>query len=238
MIPGRCKRNKENKNGFFAGLPESGRVFAIPYELSRRGIQRHGREGGVHQWALEKMIRTTGKKFHNVITVLIGGETHMAAIRDGRPLDVSDGFSAADGILSETGCGAVDSSIVFQLLGDGMPGDRVEELLLKQSGFKALAGGRFTLMDILRRKDAGAAFAREIFCYQILKYIGAFTAGLGGLDLILFIGEGRRDIRKLAFDLTGRLKFMGIKRQATVARAEISCLTTRTSSIGVYFLER
>ena len=95
----------------------------------------------------------------------------------------------------------------------------------RRSGFKALAGGRCKLRNVLQRRDPEAEFARGVFCYRILKYIGAFIASLGGRNAILFMGEGRPEIRALAFDLTGYLQFMGVKRKPEADARDISCLT-------------
>ncbi|MBP7162540.1 MAG: hypothetical protein KBB26_03285 [Candidatus Omnitrophica bacterium] len=159
------------------------------------------------------------------MSIFIGRTINLAAIQDGRPIDVSDGFSPLDGLFSETGCGAIDSSIIFQMLADGVPGKRIEALLSRRSGFKALAGGRCKLRNVLQRRDPEAEFARGVFCYRILKYIGAFIASLGGRNAILFMGEGRPEIRALAFDLTGYLQFMGVKRKPEADARDISCLT-------------
>ncbi|HOY09220.1 MAG TPA: hypothetical protein PLB05_03995 [Candidatus Omnitrophota bacterium] len=229
MIPG-------GQDRFFSRLPEFARLYAIPYELSQQGVQKHGRDGVIHRWALERITNKTGQKFHKVIGILIGEHTNLAAIRAGQPIDVSDGFSRLDGLFSETRCGAIDSSVIFQMLGDGISGERIEEVLSQESGFKALAGGECTLNHILQRRDSKAKFAKEVFCYQILKYIGAFTASLGGVDLILFVGEGSLQIRRLAFDLTGHLRFMGVKKKAAVPSGEIAWLTTRGSTIKVCFI--
>ncbi|MFA5260256.1 MAG: hypothetical protein WC450_03400, partial [Candidatus Omnitrophota bacterium] len=155
------------KDTFFARLPEYARLYAIPYALSKQGLQKYGRQGSIHQLALQKVNSFDKIKYRNVITVFIGGSTSIAAIKNGKPIEVSNGFSPIGGILSETGCGEIDSAIIFQLLADGVSGGEIERLLSKQSGFKALAGGRFRLTNILGRRNLKEQFAKEVFCYQI-----------------------------------------------------------------------
>jgi acetate kinase len=140
--------------------------------------------------------------------------------------------------LSETGCGEIDSAIVFQLLADGVSKGQVEKLLSKQSGFKALAGGLFKLKDVLRRRDAKAKFTREVFCYQILKNIGSYITSLSGLDLILFIGEDQMEIKNLVSELLLSLRFIGVQRKENVFRGEVSLLTESNSLVKAYFLKK
>jgi len=229
------KNNGEDAK-FFRSLPESHRIFAIPYGLSKQGIQKYGRQGMVHQWALKKIGAVIKKKPLKIITIFINGHTNVVATKNDHPIEVSNGFSLTDGVFSETGCGAIDSSIVFQLLAGRTSRMRIQDLLSKQSGFKALAGGSVKLKSILGRRDPKAKFAREVFCYQILKYIGAYAASLGGVDLILFIGEANLENVGFARQLIGHLKFMGFKPKPNFSVGKSSFLTGEKASVKAYFL--
>lgn len=226
---------KAGGKDFFKHLPESARIFAIPYALSRQGVVKHGRHGDIHRRAVEWLERIARKNFPRIISVLIGDHTNIVAVKDGQPVDVSDGFLTTDGVFSRTGCGAIDSAIVFQLLADGMRPDRVKKLLSKQSGFKSLAGGNGRLGNIFRRKDRRAKFAREVFLYQLVKYVGAYIAVLGGVDAVLLIGEDQTAIRDLILELMNDLKFLGIKKKPAFAAEETALLTSSESKVAVYF---
>lgn len=238
MILQHKAKDRKSKYGvreiFSVRLPEYARFYAIPYAMSKKGLQKYKNQSRVHQWAIQKVTAFEKREYCNIITVFIGEPTSIAAIQKGHFIDASDGSS---GILSQTGCGVIDSAIVFQLLADGASVDQIENLLSKQSGFKALAGRPFKLNDILGRRDIKAKFAREVFCYQILKHIGASIANLGGADLILFIGEGQKEVEKVIFDLMRQLKFLGMKKRLKVARGEVSLLTTDDSLVKACFIK-
>ncbi|MDD3375339.1 MAG: hypothetical protein PHY73_06440 [Candidatus Omnitrophica bacterium] len=235
MFESDLKKNK--KDAFFSCLPEYAQLYAIPYSLSKKNFKKHGRQSGVHQKALQKIKDFEKIKNRSIITIFIGESTNIVAVKNGNPIEFSDGFSEAGGILSATGCGDIDSTIVFQLMADGVSVSEVENLLSTQSGFKALAGVHSRLKDVFSRKDPRAKFAKQVFCYQLLKYVGAYVAILGGLDFILFIGENQKENKSLVFELMRQLKLLDIKRKSNIAWEDVSLLTANDSSVKCYFLQ-
>ena len=215
-------------------LPEAVGLNAIPYELSKRMRRGRGRGYAIHQGALREYDGL--QQARNVITVFLGEPSSVAAFQNGGLMEFSDSFAPTGGVLSETGCGPIDSSVVFQLMADGVSLRQIEDVLTRQSGFKALAGGRFDLKSILTRKDVKAKAAKEILRYQILKEIGACLASLGGVDALLFISEECPAIKDLVYGLMRKLRFLGVKKGTVVKRA--SLLTARDSLIKVYFMRR
>jgi acetate kinase len=222
---------------FFACLPESARLYAIPYALSQKGFYKNPQKGAMFHSALEKINHQMKKRYRRVVMVLFDGPTRVIGLQDGRPIDVSDHFSEGGGILSETGCGEIDSSIVFQLLADGVGLDQVERLLSQGSGFKALCGRPVHLKDLLGQRDRKSRFAQEVFSYQLLKHIGTCVASLGGVDLILFLGHDHRGIRTFSLHLVDQLRFLGIKKRKKIDPKGDAPWSTKDSLVSVLFLK-
>ena len=233
----------DNKNvaihdaDFFETIPAHARYYAIPYEQTRRGIQKTVRQGDVHQWAVKKSFEIDHRCRRRMITVKLGDQTNLVAFDQGVAQASSDGFSESDGIVSSTGAGAIDTALVFQLFSARKSCAYVQDLLSKESGFLALAGGKHTLVDIVLRDDEKARFAKEVYCYQVLKSIGSFVALLGGLDAIVFVGEPLGIIKNLALDLSCKMKFLGLNTRSFVIGDEVGLLTYESSQVSAYYFE-
>lgn len=196
---------------FFLNMPRHATAYAMPLKYADKGYEKRGRNGTVHQWALERLAFLKGSLPGRVITVFLNDNTDVVAARDGRPLMSSHGYSDHDGIMARSGCGAIDTSIVFQLSAAGYSPERIDQILSRESGFTALAGAETGLAELLVRDTPGAAMARDIFSYQLLKAIGACAAVLEGADSIVFIGEGLPEIRDWSQEFLGELEFLGFK---------------------------
>jgi acetate kinase len=127
-------------------------------------------------------------------------------------LDTTIGFTPVEGIPSRTGCGDIDATIVFELHSSGMSFREINELLSRKSGFKALLGRRCSYSDLAAGPaTVGNAAARDILIYDVLKYIGAFTAVLGGLDTLAFATRHPDESMSLIGEICGRLDFLPVK---------------------------
>jgi len=185
-------------SAFFLNMPEYARAYAIPFEYTEEGLLRYGRHGIVHQWALKRLAAVKGAKSGKIMTVFLNdGGADVVAIKEGRPMMTSQGFSDFDGIMSQTGCGSIDTSIIFQLFFAGHSSDNIYQMLSQESGFKALSG------------DSEAALASDIFSYQLIKTIGAGIAVLEGIDSIVFIGDDQKKIRDWTSHFLRQVKFPG-----------------------------
>lgn len=171
----------------FANLPAEVSTYAIPYRLRSEGIRRYGGDGLCHQWAWEQINALEIKSYKKIISIHLSDYTNIAASKDGKAVETSIGFTPVEGIISSTGCGDIDTAIVLQLVSAGMSLEEINQLLSKEGGFTAILGKKHGLNDVLQMNgDGNVKFAREMFFYQVKKYIGAFIAMLGGLDAIVF----------------------------------------------------
>lgn len=197
---------------FFVRLPAEASMYAVPYELGKAGVRRYGGFGLCHQWAWKQARLAGGDATSKVVSVYLGDQTNLAAIQDGRALETSFGFTSAEGIPSSTGCGDIDPTIIFQLHAAGMSFGEINRLLTRSSGFTGLLGRPCRLVDLLAAQADREVFeVMELYRYNILKYIGAFIAVLGGVDAVVFIAEHLEKAAELSLQICQDLEFAGVR---------------------------
>ena len=191
---------------FHQAIPERAFLYAIPYELSKRGVRRSGFHGTSHRYVSREAARLLGRESDpafRLITCHLGNGCSVAAVRGGTSIDISVGFSPLEGLVMGTRPGDVDPGLVFHLIREeGMSPDEVDEMFNKQSGLFGLAGiGSGDMRDVLDAAKSGNRRARsaiDVYVYRLKKYIGAYIAALNGLDALVFtagVGENAVDIR-------------------------------------------
>jgi len=179
---------------FHATLPDHAQRYALPAELSTDlGIRRYGFHGTSHRYlaarAAELLDRPLGEL--RLVTLHLGHGASLAAIRGGRCVDTSMGFTPLEGLVMGTRCGDLDASVpLFLQMRHGFSASDVETLLNERSGLVGVAGESDMRVIEERRKngDAAAALAFDMFCYRARKYLGAYIAVLGGIDAVVFAG--------------------------------------------------
>jgi acetate kinase len=188
---------------FHLTVPDYARVYPIPEEWrEKHEIQRYGFHGASHRYVSEKIPELTGKPKEelNVISCHLGGSSSMCAIQGGKSIDSTMGFTPQTGLFHGTRVGDIDAFVILYLMrAEGFTIDEMVEKLTKESGLKGLSGVSEDMRDIESAMDEGnskAELAFRSFCYHVKKYIGAYTAALGRLDVIAFAGGiGERGMR-------------------------------------------
>lgn len=202
---------------FHATIPPKAHLYALPYELYEKyKIRRYGFHGTSHKFVSNRAAQFLGKPLEELkmITLHLGNGSSVAAVKDGKCIDTSMGFTPLEGLVMGTRCGDMDPAIV-PFIGKklNMTPDEVDELMNKESGLKGFTGLTNDMRDIQEARANGHKLAQlvyEMFIYRIVKYIGAYTAALGGLDVIVFtagIGENDYEARR---DICRNLSFMGV----------------------------
>jgi acetate kinase len=185
---------------FFAAMPETARSYALPLALSQSGLRRYGFHGLAHRSMWEQWSARSGTPRGRVISLQLGAGCSIAAVHDGRGVDISMGFSPLEGLVMATRCGDIDAGLVLHLLRDrGCTVHDVERMLNGESGLLGVSGFSGDMRELLASGDAEAQLAVELFCYRARKYVGAYLAVLGGADAILFgggIGENAPQVRE------------------------------------------
>ena len=203
---------------FHSTIGPKAHLYALPYELYEKyKIRRYGFHGISHAYVARTAAQFIGKPAEelNLITCHLGNGCSITAVRGGVSVDTSMGFTPLEGLVMGTRSGDLDPAIVLYLMErKGMSLSEVSQLLNKKSGLLGLSNGAGSDMRDLtlamEQGDQKAKIAIEVFCYRIRKYIGAFTASMGGVDGIVFtggIGENSAPVRRMSL---GGLERMGI----------------------------
>ncbi|WP_282123028.1 acetate/propionate family kinase [Algibacter mikhailovii] len=225
---------------FHQSIPEKAYRYAIPREFSEKhSIRIYGFHGTSHKYVSEKAIAYLDKPKSKIITIHLGNGCSMTAIKDGKSIDHSLGFSPVNGLIMGTRCGDIDQSIIFYLAQKyDYSLQEINNLLQKKSGMLGLTGFS-DLRDIQAEAANGnrdCQLALEMNTYRIKKYIGSYMAVLNGLDAIVFtagIGENSSIIREMACE---DLDFIGIDldKEANNKREDgIRTISTRNSKVEV-----
>jgi acetate kinase len=201
---------------FHHELPRVAKMLPIPRRYEAQGIRRYGFHGLSYAFLMGELERlgdptaTTGR----VILAHLGSGASLAAVRDGKSIDTSMGFTPAAGLVMGTRTGDLDPGLVYYLQHtEKMTAAQFQRLVNDDSGLLGVSETSSDMRDLLQREasDARAAEAVALFCYQAKKWIGAFTAALGGLDTLVFaggIGEHAPPVRARICDGLG---FLGIE---------------------------
>jgi acetate kinase len=227
---------------FHTSIPKVAYTYALPYDLYEKyGIRRYGFHGTSHRYVARRAaaMLDRGKHDVNLITCHLGNGCSITAVRNGRSVDTSMGFTPLEGLAMGTRAGDFDSAIVFYLADKGYDIRTINTLCNKKSGLLGVSGTSNDLRTLEKRVDEGNARAKlaiEIFCYKVRKYIGAYTAVLESLDAVVFtggIGENSTRVRELT---CANLAGIGIELDEAANRAAVgteACITRPTSKVKV-----
>ena len=212
---------------FHTTMPESSFVYALPREIRDKGVQRYG----FHGLSYESIVRRLGEKIPvRTVCAHLGSGASLAALRDGRSVDTSMGLTPTGGVPMATRVGDLDPGVLlFLMRTEGMDADALETILNRKSGFAALAEGETDMRQLLTRMEQGdhdAALAVEIFASAVRKFIGAYAAEFGGLDLLVFtggIGEHSAEVRGR---ICRGLDFLGIRPAAPGQFSNVMVMTS------------
>lgn len=178
---------------FHHTMPEKAFLYGIPYAMQKNyGIRRYGFHGISHEYVFQEARKKLGlKKTRRTITCHLGNGSSLAAILNGKVIDTSMGFTPLEGIPMGTRPGDIDPGIIFFLLKQGFSAAEIENIFQKKSGLLGVSEISGDMRDIwaaYKKKNKKALLALDWFAYRIAKYIGAYTAALGGLDCLIFTG--------------------------------------------------
>ncbi len=225
---------------FHQTLPKYAYLYALPYKYYKKEqIRRYGFHGTSHQYIFKKVSDMFKKntKDTSLITLHLGNGASVAAIKNGKSIDTSMGFTPLEGLVMGTRCGDMDPAIVFYLCEKlSIDTKEIDDILNKQSGLKGICGlnDMREIEDRVKNGDRFAKLAIEIFCYRIKKYIGAYIAVVGKVDAIVFtggIGENSSMIREKACE--GLWESIGIDIDIEKNQQNNIQISTKKSKIKV-----
>lgn len=203
---------------FHSSMPDYAYLYAIPYEYYEKyGVRRYGFHGTSHKFVAEKACKILGKDIDKmkIITCHLGNGSSITAIQNGKSIDTSMGFTPLEGLIMGTRSGNIDPGAVsFIEEKEGITPSEMNTILNKKSGFLGLSGISSDCRDLTDAADAGSERAKltlKKLAYDILKYIGAYSAVMDGVDLVVFtggIGENNRSMRRMVCE---HLDFLGVE---------------------------
>ena len=223
---------------FHHDLPRVARLLPIPRRYEAQGVRRYGFHGLSYEFLVGELARLAGTKTAQgrVILAHLGNGASLAAVRDGKSVDTSMGFTATAGIPMSTRSGDLDPGLAWYLSRtEKMSAKQFNEMVNFQSGLLGVSETSSDMRDLLDREtqDARAAEAVALFCYQAMKWIGAFAAALGGLDTLVFaggIGENAPAVRARICDGLG---FLGIELDEERNAANEGVISTAAGRVAV-----
>ena len=228
---------------FHQTMPPKAYLYAVPYELYEKyGVRRYGFHGTSHRYVSARALEFLGMKAEGtkVVTAHIGNGGSLAAVVDGKCVDTSMGLTPLEGVMMGTRSGDIDAgAVTFIQKKLGLDADGVSNLLNKQSGIAGLTGLSSDMRDIENAAKSGnerAIIAEDSYFYRVKKYIGAYAAAMGGIDVLVFtagVGENQTSMREAACE---GLEFMGVKLDKEVnarTRGEEAVISTPDSRVKV-----
>ena len=228
---------------FHQTMPDYAYMYAIPYELYEKyGIRRYGFHGTSHRYVSKRVCDFLGVKpeEQRVITCHIGNGGSVAAVKFGKCVDTSMGLTPLEGVMMGTRSGDIDGGAVsFIEKKLGLDADGISNLLNKKSGVLGITGISSDMREIEAAEKAGnpkAILAQNMYNYRIKKYIGAYAAAMGGVDIIVFtagVGENQSGMRA---GVCEGMEWMGVKLDAAVnekVRGEEAVISTPDSKVKV-----
>lgn len=226
---------------FHSNMPPRSFLYGIPYELYKKyKIRRYGFHGTSHLYVSEKAAEMMDKDISElkIITAHLGNGCSITAINNGISVDTSMGFTPLEGLLMGTRSGDLDPSLILYIMGkEGLSLHEANTLLNKHSGLIGISGESSDMREIIasvKDEQKRAKYAFEIFCYRIKKYIGAYTAAMGGLDALVFtggIGENSVEVRE---EICKNMDYLGIKLDRLKNESREQIISDNSSKVKVF----
>ena len=223
---------------FHRDMPRVAKLLPLPRRFDAKGVQRFGFHGLSYTYLLEELKRLAGPQAARgrLILAHLGNGASLAAVRRGKSVDTSMGFTPAAGIPMSTRSGDLDPGLVWYLARtERMTGKQFHEMVHHQAGLLGVSETSPDMRDLLAReaRDVRAAEAVALFCYQVKKWIGAFAAALGGLDTLVFTGGIGENQPKVRARICAGLQFLGLRLDPKRNRASAPVISTRASPVTV-----
>ena len=228
---------------FHQTMPKHAYICPVPYELYEKyGVRKYGFHGTSHKYVSNKVAEAMGKDIKDlkIITCHLGNGCSLAAVKNGKSIDTSMGFTPLAGVMMGTRSGSIDPSVIsFLIEQHGYTIEEIDELLNKKSGVLGISGVSSDFRDVLAAGEAGnerAKLALEIFYYKVRTQIAAYAGAMGGVDVIVFtagIGENSSITRR---EILRGLEFFGftINDEKNELRGHIQEISNEDSKVKVY----
>jgi acetate kinase len=233
---------------FHTSLSEQAFLYALPYHLyARHRIRRYGFHGTSNRYVAYRYrtLRQLSREDTNVITMHLGNGCSATAVRNGRSVDTSMGMTPLEGLVMGTRSGDLDPAILSLIASkEGLSSTEVESMLNTQCGLLGISGVTNDMKVLLREMsehdDRRIRLAVEIFCYRAKKYIGAYLAGMGGADAVIFTGGVGENAPEIRARICEGLEWAGIKidpaKNTAVIRGQAAEISAADSKLQIWVI--
>jgi len=228
---------------FHQTMPKHAYLYAIPYEYYENlKIRKYGFHGTSHKFVAKKACKLAGLDFENskIITCHLGNGASIAAIKNGKSVDTSMGFTPVDGLIMGTRCGSIDPGVLLYIAErESLNFKGISDLINKKSGVNGISGLSSDMRDLENAAAEGherAQLALDMYYYKVKQFIGSYAASMEGVDLIVFTGGIGENDSVLREDVSKSLAFMGIDFDADAnrgVRGKDKLLTKADSKVKV-----
>ena len=228
---------------FHQTMPAHAYMYAVPYELYEKyGVRRYGFHGTSHRYVSQRVCEYLGIPVEGsrIITCHVGNGGSISAVKDGKCVDTTMGLTPLEGLMMGTRSGDIDGgAVTFIMDKEGLNSAGISNLLNKKSGLAGISGISSDMREVATAAKEGherARLALDMYFYRIKKYIGAYAAAMGGVDVILFtggVGENQSDCREIA---CSGLEYMGVEIDKAVnetVHGDEAVVSTPTSKVKV-----
>ena len=226
---------------FHRSMPRVAQLLPLPRRFAARGLRRYGFHGLSYAYLLEELGRRAGAAAAQgrVILAHLGSGASLAAVRAGRSLDTSMGFTPAAGLVMGTRPGDLDPGVAAYLMEtEQLTAPQLNHLIHHESGLLGISETSSDMQDLLAAQatDERAAEAVALFCYQARKWVGAFAAVLGGLDTLVFAGGIGQHAAEVRARICEGLEFLGIELDAARNATHAGVISSATSRVTVHII--
>jgi len=223
---------------FHQTMPRVAKLLPIPRRFDEKGLQRYGFHGLSYSYLMEELTHIAGPEAANgrVILAHLGSGASMAAVKDGKSIDTSMGFTPASGIMMGTRPGDLDPGVAWYIIkSEQLTPKQFNSLINHESGLLGISETSSDMHDLiaLETKDIRAEEAIALFCYQAKKWIGAFAAALGGLDTLVFAGGIGENSPVVRSRICEGLKFLGIELDEKQNEANAPVISAKIGKVVV-----
>ncbi len=223
---------------FHHDMPRVAKIMAIPRKYEAKGVRRFGFHGISYSFLMRELSRLSGEGAlpSRVILAHLGSGASLAAVKDGKSIDTSMGFTPTAGLVMGTRCGDLDPGLNYYLARtEGMDAIQFQHMVDYESGLLGISETSSDMQDLLLHEsnDLRAKEAIEVFCYQTKKWIGSFSAALGGLDTLVFAGGIGENVPAIRKRICKGLEFLGVDIDEVLNKANDGLISKKESRVTI-----
>lgn len=220
--------------GFHRGQPDIAQLFGLPRKFAAEGVRRYGFHGLSYEFVTSQLERIAPHYARSrAIVAHLGNGASLCAIKEGRSVATTMGFTALDGLVMGTRCGSIDPGVLLYLMDSrAMDARAIEKLLYRQSGLLGISGLSSDMRNLRASGAPEAAEAIALFVYRVIREIGSLAAALGGLDVLIFTGGiGENDVKTRSEILEG-CRWLGVRLDEARNAGGQQIISTEDSGIA------